>query len=214
MARFAAQRLLAEADTLPMTPELARQLGELLEQVRLREKHVHRVQAPGGVSVDIHIGDPGVLLHPEAINLGSVQEVASAAQDLLANRPSKAAGVSIWNTSSEQPRNAGILQAITEQLPQALAAAGVRPGDLVIGNTVGTGHGDYRRALAFMQRAGGGPVDVAGLQAARVGEDYGLRPALINAPDFNFNERMGWNFPGSPVINSTGWSGVVEDIPF
>ena len=185
--RFAAQRFLAEAPLLRGVPPEA--LSNALDAARLVETYRSPVMGTDGTpELMLTVGAPGRLSYRADLPL------ASGAGEVLANPPARVASLAFDRASYATRPGPGALRRLEEELPAALQAAGLRPGDLVMGYPVGANHGDFRRAMTFMN-AGMGPLDQLQQQRALVGQDYRLQPTMLFPVNQKFGDRMKWIWP-------------------
>ena len=183
--RFAAQAKLAEA-LGGADPMLADELRAVLEAARfMNDRVVELGRAGGAPEVKLEIRGPGGLTIP----LGG--EVGPSASAVVGRPPRSVASLSFDTINKTARPEPGLFAAMMQQLPGALKEAGLQPGDIVTGSPIGSMHGDYKRALAYMKH-GAGPLDVAHQQRARIADDYSLQPLLLYEMDPGFAGRLGW----------------------
>lgn len=174
MTRFAAQRLLIDADERSITPAVAAALQGLLSSVAMRDSRSSLVEAaPGGPALVATFGRPAQLV-PEGSRM-----VGPSALQLLESPPERHAAFYFERAAgSPNAAGSGLLAKLRQSMPELVADAGLRPGDLISGSPIGTGRGSHGRMLAYM-KAGGGPLDESLRQVARIRDDYSLEPLLV-----------------------------------
>lgn len=174
MTRFAAQRLLIEDDERSITHAVAAALQALLSSAAMRGSRSSLVEAaPGGPALVATFGRPAQLVP------GGVRIVGPSALQLLESPPERHAAFYFDRAAgSPNPAGNGLLSKLRQSMPQLIADAGLRSGDLISGSPIGAGRSSYGRMLAYMN-AGGGPLDESLRQVARIRDDYSLEPLLV-----------------------------------
>ena len=98
----------------------------------------------------------------------------------------------------ENPENRraaqGLLREIKARTQELMDLHGLRPGDLVFNNPIGTNDGDYRRAMAYMHGGFGSP-SFDNEQYAMVTRTGGLEPWQPWGAHPGVGARLGWNVP-------------------